>query len=181
MDLDLIRSHLVCCYRDNMTNNDHFEYSPDGKFVTLDGSHRNDETDLTIPVNLLDELIERRVSIRDLDILLLARYQTAGRGTQTVLMSDLLGQDLSNKTIGIIHFGQDDYHPEWMWSYSDAVTTVVKNGYYYNFSFPEEAPACGSQNCDNLSSLDAQNHICGKMKFPPSEHVTVTEKGSVQV
>lgn len=164
-----------------MAKRDFCMYTPDDKFFVL-GSYARNAEELIVPVALIDEIIERGVSLDDLNRLLLARYETAGRNTRRVRMSELEGEDLTDKTVGVRFFGQDDYHPEWIWVYSENVTTVVKvDEWSYKFVLSEGSDECQKNGCKhNWEEMAPCDHICGELRFS-DEFITVTDKGSVQI
>lgn len=157
---------------------DSAEYSPDGKFLVLPARY-SQEGEKKVPVALIDELIERRLSHYDLKGLLFVRSATAGPTTRKVKMEDLVGEDLTGKTVGVYFRNYED--SEWM--STDKAISVAKHddGDYY-FAFKEELTACYEGNCchydENAEEWDdkCETDILQGTFFWANETVLVTEK-----
>lgn len=157
------------------------EYSPDGKFLVLETSYGQEEPK-KVPVALIDELLERGLSKYDLERLLFVRSYTAGKTTRKVPMSDLVGEDLTGKTVGVYFRNYEDSE----WFSSNQATSVAKHadGDYY-FVFNEESTACYEGNCSHYGEdVDDESVRCewdtlqGTV-FRANETVLVTEKEEV--
>lgn len=85
------------------------DYTPDQKFITF--QHRGSEID-KVPVSLLDEISERGLWSYDLESLLWFRSVTRGATkSEWLTMKELVGQDLTDKTIHFWHANYED--SEW--------------------------------------------------------------------
>lgn len=154
------------------------EYSPDGKFLVLESTRGQGEK---VPVTLIDELIERGLSRYDVERLLFVRNLTAGRKTRKVKMKDLVGEDLTGKTVGIYFRNYDD--SEWM-STDKAISAAKHADGDYYFVFNEELTACYEGNCSHYDESSeewddsCQTDILQGTFFWANETVLITEKES---
>lgn len=155
------------------------EYSPDGKFLVLESTRRQEE--VKVPVALIDELIERGLSRYDVERLLFVRNLTAGRKTRKVKMKDLVGEDLTGKTVGIYFRNHDD--SEWM-STDKAISAAKHADGDYYFVFKEELTACYEGKCSHYDESSeewddsCQTDILQGTFFWANETVLITEKES---
>lgn len=158
---------------------DSAEYSPDGKFLVLESARGQEE--VKVPVTLINELIERGLSRYDVKRLLFVRNLTAGRKTRKVKMKDLVGEDLTGKTVGIYFRNYDD--SEWM-STDKAISAAKHADGDYYFVFNEELTACYEGNCSHYDESSeewddsCQTDILQGTFFWANETVLITEKES---
>jgi hypothetical protein len=156
------------------------EYSADGKFLVLPSLYIGGE-EKKVPVALIDELRERGLSKYDLERLLFVRSVTAGNKTRKVKMEDLVGEDLTGKTVGVYFRNYED--SEWMET-SEAIGVVKdEEGADYRFLFPPEYETCWEGECahyDENASEDAEclTDSLQRTYFWCNETVLVTEKES---
>lgn len=148
-------------------------YSPDGKFLVVP-SYRRDEPENKVPVTLIDELIERRLTSRDLENLLFVRSATAGKVTRKASASELVGEDLTGKTLGYYFRNYED--SEWMSTYNAIGIVAEDIEGYYKFLYPQQFIECGNDECehedwDDCSMDDLQGHM-----FRGEETILITEK-----
>ena len=127
------------------------DYTREGKFVSLRQSWSKDGN-TEVPVALLDELLERRLSKYDLEKLLTFRHLTKGRNYRRAEISELVGADLTGKTVAVYFSNWEDSE---LLSTANAVTVVKDGGGElteyptYSFAFPEEWDKCDEGECNH--------------------------------
>ena len=159
---------------------DSCDYSPDGKFLVLRNSYTiKEKSDLNVPVSLIDELIERKLTAHDLKQLLFVRHLTAGGGTRKVPMSELVNEDLTGKTVGIYFRNYED--SEWMSTDKAIGVRLDETDGAYSFAFPKEYEECFNGECSHHDDPEADESCAAwdtlqGFYFRGSETVLVTEK-----
>ena len=155
---------------------DSAEYSPDGKFLVIPALYIGAEP-TKVPVTLIDELIERGLSKYDLERLIFVRGVTRGQTTRKVPMSELVGEDLTGKTVGIYFRNYED--SEWM-STDNAITVAKHHDGDYHFVFNKEFTDCYEGNCSHFDEEatedDCESDILQGTFFWANATVLVTEK-----
>lgn len=154
------------------------EYSADGKFLVLPSLYIGGE-EKKVPVALIDELRERGLSRYDLQQLLFVRGLTAGKKTRKVRMEDLVGEDLTGKTVGFYFRNYED--SEWM-DTSDAIRVVKEDNNDYRFLFPPQYEKCWEGECGHYDE-DSETEECLTdslfgMSVWGNETILVTEEES---
>lgn len=135
---------------------DSADYSPDGKFLVIQASYRGAEPK-KVPVTLLDELIERGLSSYELQQLLFVRRKTAGVVTRKVCMEDLVGEDLTGKTVGIYFRNYED--SEWMETSEAIGVQKDEEDGNYCFVFPPNYETCFNGDCSHYANEDNEDAV----------------------
>jgi hypothetical protein len=131
---------------------DSAEYTRDGKFLVLTDRWGQGEPK-KVPVALIDELRERKLSSYDIEKLLFVRSLTAEGNNRKVTISELVNEDLTGKTVGIYFRNWED--SEWM-STSNAVGVVQdETDDSYRFVFSKESEECWNGECSHHDDPEA--------------------------
>lgn len=151
---------------------DSSDYTPDGKHLRLQPISLSSEP-IEVPVALIDEILDRGLSSYNIERLLLMRSLTRHVNFRKVNISDLVGADLTGKTVGIYFHNYED--SEWM--ESNEALTVAQDGGSYEFVFPENLVKCWNGECDHEDDDTSHSYFnyLESMSFSAHETVLVTE------
>lgn len=153
------------------------EYSADGKFLVLPSLYIGGE-EKKIPVALIDELLERGLSSYDLEKLLFVRGATANKITRKVAMEDLVGEDLTGKTVGVYFPNYED--SEWMETGEAIGVELDPQDGNYRFVFPEQYEKCWNGECAHNDDCD-ENSVGEECEMDSLQHTYFWAKATVLV
>lgn len=156
---------------------DSADYTEDGKFLVLKNSFNKEGSDLQVPVSLIDELIERKLSSHDLKALLFVRSLTSGKATRRINIEDLVGEDLTGKTVGIYFRNYED--SEWLSTDNAVGVKLDEADGAYSFVFEPEYETCWKGECSHHDDPETEDDcFCDTLQgfyFRGSETVLITE------